>query len=189
MTAVAVADQAIERFIARWQGLQGGRERANYALFLIELAEALGVERPAPSDSERRDYAFERTVTFREPDGTASTGFIDLYKKGCFVLEAKQSRQKDGKKTVPGQADLFKADEDNTNLGRRTADRNWDVLMLNARRQAEDYAKALEPSEGWPPFLIVCDVGHCFEVFADFTGQGKNYQQIRGKRCNLRQRN
>jgi len=110
MTAVAVADQAIERFIARWQGLQGGRERANYALFLIELAEALGVERPAPSDSERRDYAFERTVTFREPDGTASTGFIDLYKKGCFVLEAKQSRQKDGKKTVPGQADLFKAD-------------------------------------------------------------------------------
>jgi len=189
MTAVAVADQAIERFIARWQGLQGGRERANYALFLIELAEALGVERPAPSDSERRDYAFERTVTFRAPDGTASTGFIDLYKKGCFVLEAKQSRQKDGKKTVPGQADLFKADEDNTNLGRRTADRNWDVLMLNARRQAEDYAKALEPSEGWPPFLIVCDVGHCFEVFADFTGQGKNYQQIRGKRCNLRQRN
>jgi hypothetical protein len=78
MTVVAVADKAIEGFIARWQGLQGGRERANYQLFLIELAEALGVERPAPSDSRCRDYAFERTVTFREPDGTASAGFIDL---------------------------------------------------------------------------------------------------------------
>ena len=178
MTAVAVADRNIEEFIARWQGLQGGRERANYALFLIELAEALGVERPAPSDSRRRDYAFERTVTFREPDGTSSTGFIDLYKKGCIVLQAKQSRQKDGKKTVPGQADLFPPEEDNTNLGRRTADRNWDTLMLNARQQAADYARALEPREGWPPFLIVCDVGNCFEIFADFTGQGKNYQQF-----------
>jgi hypothetical protein len=111
-------------------------------------------------------------------DGSGSTGWIDLYKEGCFVLEAKQSRQKDGKKSIPGQADLFKADEETPNLGRRTADRAWDVLMLNARRQAEEYAKALEPSEGWPPFLLICDVGHCIEVFADFTGQGKNYQQF-----------
>jgi len=50
--------------------------------------------------------------------------------------------------------------------------------MLNARRQAEDYAKALPPEHGWPPFLMVCDVGHCIEVFADFTGQGKNYAQF-----------
>jgi hypothetical protein len=50
--------------------------------------------------------------------------------------------------------------------------------MLNARRQAEDYAKALPTSEGWPPFLIVCDVGHCFEIYADFSGQGKNYAQF-----------
>jgi hypothetical protein len=90
MTALAVADGNIEQFIARWQGLQGGRERANYALFLIELAEALGVARPAPSGSERRDYAFERTVTFRAPDGRTSTGFIDLYKKSCFVLEKRR---------------------------------------------------------------------------------------------------
>ena len=50
--------------------------------------------------------------------------------------------------------------------------------MMNARRQAEDYAKALPLSEGWPPFLIVCDVGHCFEIYADFSGQGKNYAQF-----------
>ena len=50
--------------------------------------------------------------------------------------------------------------------------------MLNARQQAEQYAKALPASEGWPPFLIVCDVGHCVEIYADFTGQGKNYAQF-----------
>src|SRR5262245_35801438 len=175
---VAVAEKSIEQFIARWQGLEGGRERSYSQMFLRELNQALRLDPPAPGDSRNQDYVFERTVTFREADGTASTGFIDLYKKGCFVLEAKQSRQKDGKKSIPGQADLFKAEEDITNLGRRTADRAWDVLMLNARRQAEDYAKALEPSEGWPPFLLVCDVGHCIEVYADFTGQGKNYQQF-----------
>jgi SAM-dependent methyltransferase len=178
MTGVAVTDNDIERFIARWQGLEGGRERSNSQMFLRELTLALGLDPPAPGDSRNRDYIFERTVTFHAPDGTDSTGFIDLYKKGCFVLESKQSRQKDGKKAVPGQSDLFKAEDDTANLGRRTADRAWDVLMLNARRQAEDYAKALEASEGWPPFLIVCDVGHCFEVYADFTGQGKNYQQF-----------
>jgi hypothetical protein len=170
MTVVAVADKNIEQFIARWQGLEGGRERSNYQLFLIELADALGLERPAPADARRQDDVFERPVTFREPDGSASTGFIDLYRKGSFVLEAKQSRQRDGKKSIPGQADLFKADEPTASLGRRTADRAWDVLMLNARRQAQDYAKALEPSEGWPPFLIVCDVGHCLEVLPDRDG-------------------
>ena len=175
---VVATDKSIETFIARWQGLQGGRERSNFPLFLVELADALGLERPEPYHAKKRSYAFERPVTFREPDGSTSTGSIDLYKKGCFVLEAKQSRQKDGKKTIPGQADLFTPTEDTSNLGRRTADRAWDVLMMNARRQAEDYAKALEPSEGWPPFLLVCDVGHCIEIYADFTGQGNNYQQF-----------
>jgi len=28
------------------------------------------------------------------------------------------------------------------------------------------------------PFLIICDVGHCFEIYADFSGQGKNYAQF-----------
>lgn len=56
--------------------------------------------------------------------------------------------------------------------------RAWDVLMINAKRQAEEYARALPPSHGWPPFILVCDVGHCIEVYADFTGQGKNYTQF-----------
>lgn len=50
--------------------------------------------------------------------------------------------------------------------------------MDNARRQAEDYAKALPVADGWPPFVLVMDVGHCIEVYADFSGQGKHYRQF-----------
>jgi SAM-dependent methyltransferase len=47
--------------------------------------------------------------------------------------------------------------------------------MLAARGQAERYAKALPASEGWPPFLIVVDVGHSIELYADFSLTGKAY--------------
>ena len=50
--------------------------------------------------------------------------------------------------------------------------------MINARHQAQEYARALPTSHGWPPFVLVCDVGHCIEVYADFSGQGKNYVQF-----------
>ena len=129
-------------------------------------------------DTHQNVYAYERDVQFKNPDGTTSPGRIDLYKRGSFVLEAKQSRQKGGTKELKlaGQSDLLIPDT--KPQGKRSANRAWDVLMMNAKRQAEDYAKALPPSDGWPPFVLVCDVGHCIEVYADFTGQGKNYAQF-----------
>ena len=81
-----------------------------------------------------------------------------------------------GTKPITGQEDLFVPEADPR--GSRSANRAWDTLMMNARKQAEDYAKALPTSDGWPPFILVCDVGHCIEVYADFTGQGKNYAQF-----------
>jgi hypothetical protein len=171
--------EPIENFIARWQGQEGGQERANYALFLTEFCDAIGLPHPDPADArhERNDYVFERVVTRHRDDGDA-IGRIDLYRKGSFVLEAKQSRWKGGGKEVVGQNDLFAADEETKERGRPGARRAWDVLMLNAKRQAEEYARALPASHGWPPFILVCDVGHCIEVYADFTGQGKNYTQF-----------
>ncbi len=177
----AIADSDLETFLSRWADGDGGQERANYALFLSELCDVLEVPRPdqASHVAETNAYAFERAVTFREPDGSKSNGRIDLYKRGSFVLEAKQSRRPGGKKATPDQGDLLATPEvDATPRGRRIASHAWDTGMMNARRQAEDYAKALPASEGWPPFLIVCDVGHCFEIYADFTGQGKNYAQF-----------
>ena len=51
----------------------------------------------------------------------------------------------------------------------------WDDAMVKARGQAERYVRALPPSEPNPPFLLVVDLGHSFEVFADFTQAGKAY--------------
>ena len=171
----------LEAFLARWGDGDGGQERANYALFLSELCDVLDVPRPdqASFEATTNAYAFERAVTFREPDGSTARGRIDLYKRGSFVLEAKQSRRPGGAKALPEQGDLLLPEEPApAPRGKRNASRAWDALMMNARRQAEDYAKALPLSEGWPPFLIVCDVGHCFEIYADFSGQGKNYAQF-----------
>ncbi len=85
-----------EAFIARWTAHDGGAERANYALFLTELCDLIGVDRPnlAGLQTERNDYVFERAVRFRHDDGSTSPGRIDLYKKRCFVLEAKQSKKR-----------------------------------------------------------------------------------------------
>ena len=169
----------LERFIAKWQGREGGQERANYALFLSQLCDVLGVAEPDPATAttEQNDYVFERSVDIPNPDGSISKGRIDLYKRGCFVLEAKQSRQKGGNKEVAGQPDMFGADTAKER-GRRGAGKGWDVLMMNARQQAQGYARALPAAHGWPPFILVCDVGHVIEVYADFSGQGKNYGQF-----------
>ena len=50
--------------------------------------------------------------------------------------------------------------------------------MRNAYEQAKQYAQALPDDHGWPPFIVTCDVGHALELFADFSGQGKNYRQF-----------
>lgn len=97
-----------------------------------------------------------------------------MYRRGCFVLEAKQSRWKDQRNDIRVPNSPMPPDLDAPAvLGRQSARRDWDVLMRNARDQAERYARALDAEHGWPPFLIICDVGHCLELYADFSGQGK----------------
>lgn len=77
----------IDEFISRWAA-SSGAERSNYQLFLSELATLIGVELPQPAQSitSENAYVFDKSVPL--PHGP--TGFIDLYKRGCFVLEAKQ---------------------------------------------------------------------------------------------------
>jgi hypothetical protein len=166
----------LDSFIARWANLEGGAERANYALFLTELCDVIDVPRPDPASAvtEKNDYVFERFV--RRRDNT--TGRIDLYRRDAFVLEAKQSRQIAGSdKFVHGeQGELLTSVEPVAATPKRGR-RGFDVLMVNARRQAEDYARELPQDHGWPPFVIVCDVGYCLETYADFRCMGK-YEQF-----------
>lgn len=171
-----MSDQAIERFIARWQGRVGGQERANYAMFLRELTEVLGVPAPEPASAHAadNDYVFERVVLEETRDGVVARRRIDLYRRSCFVLEAKQSRQ-DGP-----SGGLFEglAAPEPVARGRRGAERAWDVMMMNARRQAEDYVRLLPENHEPPPFVVVCDVGHCLELYANFRRDGKAYDQF-----------
>jgi len=77
--------------IERWRAA-GGRERANYLLFVAELCALLGPSAPEPARGDERDdaYVFERRVNFAHGDGSASAGFIDCYRRGAFVLEARR---------------------------------------------------------------------------------------------------
>lgn len=174
--------QKISAFVARWRENEGGAERANFPLFLTELTDLLDLPRPQPANATHadNDYVFERAVTFKDETGKRGHGRIDLYKRGCFVLEAKQSRERGGNKEVPLPAtqQALPGLEAVGPRGRRSAHRGWDVLMRNAREQAEQYARALPSDHVWPPFILVCDVGHAIEVFADFSGQGRNYRQF-----------
>jgi hypothetical protein len=138
-------------FLARWQHADGS-ELANYQLFVTDLCHLLGVPTPDPAREDTRDnaYVFERRVTFRHGDGSESTGRIDCFKRGHFVLEAKKIK-----------------------LGATT--KGFDDALQRARGQAEGYARALPAEEGRPPFLIVVDVGHVIELYADFTRSGATY--------------
>lgn len=50
--------------------------------------------------------------------------------------------------------------------------------MLKARNQADNYARAVAREDGWPPFLMIVDVGHVIELYADFSKQGQGYNQF-----------
>ncbi|SHH99089.1 class I SAM-dependent DNA methyltransferase [Marivita hallyeonensis] len=167
----------IDDFIARWKDT-GGSEHANYQLFVIELTELLGLNRPNPAtdDDSNDHYRFERPVTFTHTH-KRTTGFIDAYRAGHFVLETKQGvNQKKNR-----AADLAKgtAARSQKRIGhgvRGTA--VWDDTMLKARNQADNYARAVAREDGWPPFLMIVDVGHVIELYADFSKQGQGYNQF-----------
>lgn len=174
---------AIEDFIPRWRQT-GGSEIANTQSFINELCGLLGVAPPEGSKSNvhLNDYVFERSVFQDNGDGTQSFGRIDLYKRSSFILEAKQGSEADHLAADKGEDDLdLFGQTASVRVKRGTAMRGtpgWAKAMLQAKGQAERYAKALPVDHGWPPILMVADIGYCIEVYADFTGTGKAYAQF-----------
>lgn len=145
------SDPAIEAFLTCWRDADGS-ERANYQLFVGALCALLDLPAPEPATGQpdQDGYVFERRVAFRHGDGSESVGFIDLYRRGAFVLEAKKLK-----------------------VG--SATQGFDAALLRARGQGERYARALPASEGRPPFVVVVDVGRVIELYADFTRSGATY--------------
>ena len=127
-------DASLHAFIARWHA-SGAAERANYQLFLAELCAVLDVPAPDPTSPAEAEnaYVFEKAVPL--PHGT--TGRIDLYRRGCFVLEAKQGSDR------PEPAAPLSSEAERQLQGRKrgTAVRGtaaWDTAMARAtsRRKA-----------------------------------------------------
>jgi len=178
MSDQQLPQSALEQLIAD-VAQSGGSEMSNYQLFVERLTGALGIPQPAfaREDTRQNDYVFERNVTFHHPNGTTSSGRIDCYKRGHFILEAKQSAKRQSQRDKDMQEQLTLAGiETAQKMGHaKRGTRGWDKIMIAAKKQAEDYARALPVDHGYPPFLLIVDVGNVIEIFADFSGQGKNY--------------
>jgi hypothetical protein len=167
-------DDQIQAFIRRWSP-SGGAELANYVSFLKELCDLLEVDQPDPTvaDETQNAYVFEKAVVFDNLDGTHSTRRIDLYRRGAFICETKQGVERDDRELLSERAQQAR-NRRRTGHGVRGT-RAYDDTMLRARSQAEQYARNLPAEEGRPPLLLVIDVGHSIELYAEFSQTGGVY--------------
>lgn len=169
-----------DAFIERWSRAEAS-ERANAQLYLSELSDLLEV--PRPSNTHADGYSFEFPVKIPLRDGSLGDGRIDLYRRDAFVLEAKQyadAQNKEGPKSdsarVMEQAGVYlPARKSGAKNGPIRGSGAWDDAMMKARGQAERYARSLPDGHATPPFLLVADIGHTIELYADFTQAGKAY--------------
>ena len=109
-----------EQFMAKWAAT-GAAERANFQPFCGGLCDLLGVARPdgqTPTEAENA-YVFEKNVPLHQPDGSTTTGRIDLYKRDHFVMEGKQG-----------------AEEGAVRKGHGTrGSTGWDKALVRAKKQ------------------------------------------------------
>lgn len=147
-----VPAETLERLAAfseAWCNRKGREEQLSQS-FLLELCDALGVARPGGA-ARRPFYAFEHPVHYT---ASSERGKIDLYKEGCFVLEAKCGRTA---KDEPGSAPV------------RGTKQYAAYIERAYREQALLYAGHVEG--GPPPLLIVVDIGHRFWIWRGFDGR------------------
>lgn len=145
---------ALNAFLKTWRG-SAGNERANFQSFLRDFCVALELPVPEPK-GPGATHCFEKDLKLTHLDGSITTGAIDLYREGCFVLEAKQGSTRE----APGSSPV-------------RGTRAYDRYMEAAFGQAVNYARNLPT--GRPPFVITCDIGHAFHVWDGFSGSYGGY--------------
>ncbi|MBL0209849.1 MAG: class I SAM-dependent DNA methyltransferase [Holophagaceae bacterium] len=165
----------VRDFITRWQAADGP-ERGNMQLFLHELIQTLDLPQPEPTGASS-GYCFEKQVPNYNPEGKFTKNYMDLYKAGCFILEAKRTsdalraqRGSGGGGGGKGQKPMVHAPglpgliEEPRTPGYR-ANATYDAKLEAAFIQGIRYAMALGLQGPPPPFLIVCDIGHSFHIW------------------------
>ncbi|WP_243316710.1 class I SAM-dependent DNA methyltransferase [Geothrix paludis] len=144
---------ALDAFLATWRS-SAGNERANFQSFLRDFCAVLDLPVPEPKNPTST-YCFEKDLKLTHLDGTTTTGSIDCYREGCFVLEAKQGSTAEATGSAP-----------------RRGTRAYDRYMEAAFGQAVNYARNLPQR---PPFVLTCDIGHAFHVWDGFSGAYGGY--------------
>lgn len=128
--------QNLKELADRWADADAG-ERANFQLYLSQLCRALDVPEPEPRGA---GYEFEFAVRVVERDGTETTKAADLFKQGCFLLEAKDIEE--------GRSD--------------------EALLRKAYGQARGYVSHV-PGDP-PPYLLVLDVARTLLIWDRWNG-------------------
>jgi len=90
-------------FVERWQRSEAA-ERANYVLFLSELCDFLDLPRPEPTqaDEHRNTYVFEKSVDFRNLDGSVTT--VASTSTAALILFSKRSKEATPRLSPPAQS-------------------------------------------------------------------------------------
>jgi hypothetical protein len=176
----------VAEFVDRWAPAEAA-ERATYLTFLSEFTRLLRLPSiPGQGMEGAEAYCAEKPVKFFNADGSYTTRRIDLYRRDCFVLEAKQGAN--ARPEEVDQAELFgdtasaKARRKRNAAARGT--KAWERSMNAAFGQASAYAHHLPEEEGWPPFLVVADIGYCFDLYANFSRNGRSYLPFPAPRRN-----
>ena len=133
----------VESFIARWQGHEGGQERANYALVpdrAVRRARPAASD-PADADHEHNDYVFERAVAAASRRRRHHRPHRSL--QAQLLRARSQAEPPEGRRRrrSPARTICSRPTTTTPDAARVAPSRAWDVLMLNAKRQAEDYAR------------------------------------------------
>ena len=72
-------------------------------------------------------------------------------------MEAKQSKKR--QRIDAQQAEMFSEEARQKSGSAVRGTKGWDTVMRAARQQAIGYARALPIEHGYPPFIVVVDVG------------------------------
>jgi hypothetical protein len=128
---------ALRALADKWDAVPAA-ERANFQTYVTELCAALNVTPPRPRGT---GYEFEYPVTTVDRrTGREATNFIDLYRQGFWILEAKHT----------------------------DAGAGADRVLGAAYGQAKGYAG--DVPHGPPPYLMVMNVARTLLVYDRWSG-------------------
>lgn len=166
---------AIQEFIA-WSKASSGAELANSQKIFDRLCQALHVpDTGLKKAGDQNPYVFEEDVK----EGKRHRR-IDVYRRGCFVFEAKQGidPKEPGRPDAIAAAAAVKARIGHTQKVKGAGIRgstDWTDEMQKGRHQAGNYAVQVTlRGDPKPPFLLVADAGHKLWIWSSFTKDARD---------------